>query len=85
MGNYVDVKVTVWNRLHFADDTSMEKILSILQKEGIDGITDEELGFKEYATLFESEEKISPEQNEGSATIELYENDTLKWDNSIRL
>ena len=85
MSNYVDVKVTVWNRIHFEDDANMEKILSILKTEGIEGITEEDLGFREYSTLYDSEEQITPEENKGDATIELYENEALKWDNANQL
>jgi len=82
MGNYVDVKVTVWNRLHFEDDADMEKVLSVLQTNGINNITYEQLGFSKYETLCDSEEQIAPEENKGNATIQLFENDNLKWDNS---
>ena len=82
MGNYVDVKVRVWNRIHFEDNANMEKILSILKTKGIEGITEETLGFRGYSTLYDSEEQITPAENKGDATIELYENETMKWHNA---
>lgn len=82
---YVDYKVTTWNRAHFSDDADPKKIIKTIQEEGIDSIFDEELGFVEQETLFETEEDMTPEENGGYATIEVYENnnlvDDLIWSN----
>jgi hypothetical protein len=82
MSNHVDVKVTVWNRLHFTDGANMMKILAQVTKKGIEAIPDESLGFSHFSSLYDSEKQITVEQNAGKPTIEIYENGTLKWANS---
>ena len=82
---YVDYKITTWNRVHFSDDADPKKIIKTIQEEGIDSIFDEDLGFTEQETLFEVNEKMTVEENNGFSTIEVYENnnsvDDLVWSN----
>lgn len=69
---YCDIKYTIWQRVHFKEDTDMDKIIE-LAKENIEQIFDEELGFEENETLFDTASTLSPEQNEGDSTIELFD------------
>ena len=71
---YVDYKITTWNRVHFSDDADPKKIIKTIQEEGIDYIFDEDLGFIEQETLFEVDEEMTVEENNGFSTIEVYEN-----------
>ena len=80
--NYVDVKVSVWNRLDFDDDADMNEVLSVIPKKGIAAIY-EKFGVIVCKTLYETEQLLTPQENAGSATIEVYEKDKLKWDNSM--
>ena len=82
---YVDYKVTTWNRVHFSDDTDPKKIIKTIQEEGIDSIFDENLGFIEQENLFEVDEEMTVEENNGFSTIEVYKKnnpvDDLIWSN----
>lgn len=83
---YVDFKTVVWNRAHFNDDADMEKVKELLEKgASSNDICDLEngLGFTgEWETLLDSEMQLTPEQNEGIQTIEVFEDDEAIWDNS---
>lgn len=79
--NYIDIKVTVWNRLKFSDDADMLQLAKRVEQDGIEAIIDEALGFEVSEILFETEECINTGENGGCSTIEVFENDKLKWQN----
>lgn len=80
--NYIDIKVTVWNRLQFKDEADMKKVLGLIIDRGLDDVIDEELGFVECLTLYDTEEKITVAANGGNSTVEVYEGDQLIWENA---
>ena len=82
--NYVEVKVTVWNRLIFSDETNMVELARLIEQDGLEKVIDNDKGFIESETLFEMEEFILPENNEGLSTIEVFEHGELKWQNTNR-
>lgn len=74
---YVDYKFTRWGRIHFKDDADIDKIITAL-KEGVlpDELCDEkEYGFDEFEDLYDTEEFISPSENNNECTIEVYQED----------
>lgn len=82
---YINYKVTVWKRIHFNEDTNPKKVIQVLEEYGLGNVFDEKLGFIEQETLFETEEDMTPEENEGGSTIEVYTEekfeDNLIWSN----
>lgn len=82
---YVDYKITVWKRIHFNENTDSKKIIQVLEEGGLEDCFDDELGFVEQEILYETEEEITPKENGGCPTIEVYENnnpvDDLIWSN----
>ena len=84
MKNYVDVKVTVWNRLHFAEEANMPGLVDLINEKGLDEVIDDKLGFLESETLFDTEEKISPTENDNQATIEVFEDAKEIRNNEIK-
>lgn len=82
--SYIDYKVTTWNRVHFSSDADINTIIDVLNEEGIDGVFDETLGFIEQETnLIGVEELLSVEDNDGEATVELYDdNGNEVWSNN---
>ena len=82
---YIDYKVTVWKRVHFNENTNPKKVIQGLEEEGFDYVFDDELGFVEQEILYETEEEITPEENGGCSTIEVYAQsklvDKLIWSN----
>jgi len=82
---YIDYKVTCWKRVHFNENTNPKEVIQVLEEEGLDYVFDNELGFVEQETLYDTDEEITPEENGGCSTIEVYENnnpvDDLIWSN----
>ena len=70
---YFDEKVTVWNRNHFTVDAETKEEADKIAKDYIlekDIDWDIDIDFSEY--LYDTEEKITPEENRGFRTLELY-------------
>lgn len=61
--NYIDVKVTVWNRLSFSDDTDMTALAKEIEQYGLDEVIDDAKGFIESSTLYDTEEQLIPDDN----------------------
>lgn len=77
---HVKVKTYVWQKITLDgdEDIAKEKIIDVLKKEGIDGLYNIDGIFPYWETLYEGE-ALPPTDNE--ATIQLYDNDELFWDN----
>lgn len=73
---YQDVKVEIWQRQYFTikADTKEEALEEIEQYKKMDVSADYIVGHSEY--LYETERVLSPEENDGDATIELYDEET---------
>jgi len=84
MKNYIDIKITIWNRLHFADESNMAGIAKLIKEESLEEVIDDKLGFLESETLYDSEERVTPSGNDGQATIEVYENGKEVWNNELK-
>jgi hypothetical protein len=89
MSKHIDIKVTMWQRLHFGDTADMNIAIQKLEE----GYLPAELcnigslDFTECETLFDTEEFIMPSENGGQSTIEVYEgenNQECIWDNSFK-
>lgn len=79
--NYVDVKYTIWQRIHFNDDADMDKIVDNIQKTGdVEDLYDDEYGFEENEVLYDTAEFIPAKENQAS-TIEVYKNNELIYEN----
>ena len=88
MTKYIDYKYTTWGRLYFKEDTDMQMIINKLDKEGY--IPSElcnypELGFDEFKEIENTEEYITPEENDNQPTIEVYQrlDNTDNWQECI--
>lgn len=67
---YYDEKVTVWRRNHFTIEAESREEADAMAIE--DMIEPWEIEIDEGDYLFETEEGISPENNDGKSTIELF-------------
>lgn len=83
-------KATIWCKLHFPDSTNKEDLIKKLNE----GYLPSELGYGdivegvhdvEWETILDTEDFLSVEENDGEATIELFEDPTQNpiWDNSF--
>jgi len=70
---HVDVKVSVWKRIELPESATKEEIIKALElgEEGINDLFDtyDNLGYDEIEN---TEETLTPEDNGGQETIELY-------------
>lgn len=80
---HVDIKVSLWKRIELPENVSKDQIIETL-KLGEEGINDlfDEFDNLEYNEVENSEETLTPEENQYQATIELYDNN-LKGDGPI--
>ena len=87
MRKYLDYKHTSWSRLYFKEDTDMSKIIDKLEQGYLPSelCNDPDLGFDEFEQLGDTEEYITPEENDNQPTIEIYENvkNTEFWQECI--
>lgn len=92
MDNYLDYKATVWFRIPIRDKETLNKVKQKIEKGMLpselynDLDTERELGQCEI--LYDTEEFISPSENDGQSTIEIYsdgdKNTQMIWDNSYK-
>jgi hypothetical protein len=70
---HVDVKVSVWKRIYLPESASSDEVIKMLQlgEEGINDLFDK-YDFLEYNDAPDTEETLTPEDNGGMCTIELY-------------
>jgi hypothetical protein len=85
---YIDYKATIWGRLYFKEDADMQKVIEELEKGLLPAelCDNSDLKFDEFQIQLDTEEFISPNENDGQSTIEVYEGDEVFqeciWDNS---
>ena len=87
---YVDVKVTVWQKIQIDDsESSVEEIIEFLERYGPSELWNDIYNrfSPDWETLLDTEEYMTVEENDGCSTIELYEEysdgDKLIWNNGI--
>ncbi len=81
MKNYIDVKMTGWHRFYFTEEANMKGLVDLIQENGLDEVIDDQLGFVASESLIDTEERMNPADNDGEATIEVYDGNTEIWNN----
>lgn len=84
MKNYIKVKVTVWHKLHYAEQANMPGLADIIKDNGLDDVIDDKLGFLQSEILFDTETTLQPTNNDSRATIEVYADGKKIWTNEIK-
>lgn len=85
---YVDVKVQVWQRLHFRDDTDMEEVVEQLKlSSNLGDLIDNVPGYVDVCeVLYDTETYMDPENNCGNCTIQVFDESsgdiTPIWENT---
>lgn len=81
----IDEKLAIWarNRLAIEAETEEEAVRKAVEmvKNGDldDGFDDCVLD--EYEMMYDTSERLDPKENNGEATIEIWSNDEIKWNN----
>lgn len=83
---YVDVKVTVWQRikLNEDEDVSAKDVIEMLKlhEPWLGFLQDEKKFSIDWDTITDTEEYMTAGDNSGYSTVELYDDDgKLLWDN----
>lgn len=75
---YQDVKTTIWVRQYFTVKASTQEEANemAMKYKDSDVSKDFDSGFTEYDALYDTEELMLPEENDGFATIQLYDRKT---------
>lgn len=71
--NYVLYKTEVWQRASFSDEADMQEIAKMINEGNFMDIFNDELGFEENDTLYDTESYVYPEDNDDEPTLEVYE------------
>jgi len=79
--NYIDGKVTLWQRLHFDDRAYMQGVAGIIKESGLKEAMDSKIGFTNVEPIYESEELLQPDEYDQQPTIKVFEDGNLIWDN----
>lgn len=83
MGFYIDTKLTIWDRMEFESEEQMLQAKAMLESgklvTGLDVSDHFELTSE---ILYDTQEEMSVEENEGGATLEIQdEQGNIIWDN----
>jgi hypothetical protein len=82
---YVDVKVTVWQRIQLneEDGVTLNEIKNTIENEGVNALWDRKDCDISWETILETEEYMSVSENGGCSTVEIYDDDgNLLWENA---
>lgn len=69
---YIDEKSTIWNRSHYTVEANSEEEAIVIMKEEFENQEFDEVIFNENEILYDTNEYITPQQNNGNSTKELY-------------
>ena len=83
MRNYLDYKYTTWGRIYFKENSDIKKVIEKLEQGYLPSEICDEQEFDEFVKIDDVEEFITPIENDGQSTIEVYVNDNIIWDNSF--
>lgn len=80
---HVDFKITTWERINVPEEKE-EEVLKLMQSGEIETGADlaDYLGGCDIEHLLEVDEYMTPEENGGFSTIELYQNNEMTWQNT---
>ena len=76
---YIDYKVTLWRRIYLKDEADMTQIIGHLAKSG--NLPFHDKGFDYDEILYETEEDLSPIDNNFESTIEIIVDGQIIWTN----
>lgn len=79
---YVDFKVTMWCRAHLNEDVDLDQVVEDLKSgKGSEHLFAEDLAY-EWEDLVDTQVSMKVEENNGHATVEVYEDDKEIWNNA---
>lgn len=90
MDSYLDYKATIWFRIPIQSEENLQKVKQKIEEGFLPSELYNELDIEhelgQCEPLYDTEEFITPNENDGQSTIEIYENGDkdvqIIWDNS---
>lgn len=82
---YIDIKVSIWQRIQLMPEgeISKEQVIDMLKREDTNSLYSIAGMQIEWDSLLGTEEQLTPADNDGMPTIELYDDDgTILWNNA---
>lgn len=81
----IDEKLTIWarNKLTIEAETEEEaaqKAVAMVKNGDLDDGFDDDV-LDEYEMMYDTSERLDPKENNGKATIEIWSDNEVKWDN----
>ena len=81
----IDEKFTIWarNKLKIEaekEEEAVQKAVEMVKNGDLDYGFDDDVLY-EYEMMYETSERLDPKENNGEATIEIWSDDEVKWDN----
>lgn len=85
----IDEKLTIWarNKLKIEAETeeeAVQKAIGMVKNGDLDDGFDDDV-LDEYEMMYETSERLYPKENNGEATIEIWNDNGMKWDNVNKL
>lgn len=81
----IDEKLTIWarNKLTIEAETegeAVQKAVEMVKNGDLDDGFDDDV-LDEYEMMYNTSERLDPKENNGEATIEIWSDDEIKWNN----
>jgi len=82
MAHYIDYKQTVWERINFYSEEDLLAAKKLLEEGYQPWEIEENVGNSvEYEVLYDTGTHLTPSENGGQSTVEVYKDDVKIWEN----
>ena len=79
---YIDIKIEVWQRLYFKEETDMHALAKEIEKGVSPNYLCERDDFESVETFYETETILELCDNDYASTVEVFDNENKKiWEN----
>ena len=85
----IDEKPTIWARNKLSieaktEEEAVQKAVEMVKNGDLDDGFDDDV-LDEYEMMYDTSERLDPKENNGEATIEIWCDNGMKWDNVNKL
>lgn len=81
----IEEKITIWARNKLSieaktEEEAVQKAVEMVKNGDLDDGFDDDV-LDEYEMMYDTSERLDPKENNGEATIEIWSDDEIKWNN----
>lgn len=81
----IEEKITIWARNKLSieaktEEEAVQKAVEMVKNGDLDDGFDDDV-LDEYEMMYDTSERLDPKENNGKATIEIWSDNEVKWDN----